>query len=73
MSKQHILRVCRLASSVLSCAAMLLTISANAAKEPPPRLDVNVQPEGAQVFVDGKPCGAAACCSISPRECTTSM
>ncbi len=61
MSKQHILRVCRLASSVLSCVAMLLSVSVHAAKEPPPRLDVNVQPEGAQVFVDGKPCGAAPC------------
>ena len=61
MSKQHFLRFCRLASSALSCAAVLLAASVHAAKEPPPRLDVNVQPEGAQVFVDGKPCGAAPC------------
>lgn len=61
MSKQHILRVCRLVSSVLACAAMFLAISAHGAKEPPPRLDVNAQPEGAQVSVDGKPCGAAPC------------
>ena len=30
-------------------------------KEPPTRLDVNAQPEGAQVFVDGKLRGAAPC------------
>ena len=61
MSDQHILRVCRLASNALSCAALLLALSANGAKEPPPRLDVNAQPEGAQVFVDGKQCGTAPC------------
>ena len=61
MSKQHILRVCRLASSVLSCAAMLLANSATGAKEPPTRLDVSVQQKDAQVSVDGKPYGAAPC------------
>ena len=61
MFKQNILRVCRLSSSVLSCAALLLALAAWGAKEPPPRLDVNAQPEGAQVFVDGKPCGVAPC------------
>ncbi len=41
------------------CAMMCL--AAAAAKEMPTRLDVNTQPDGAKVFVDGKLCGTSPC------------
>ena len=61
---EHILRrAARRTSRALAafCAALLLGPAAWSAKEPPPRLDVNVQPEGAQVFLDGKLHGTAPC------------
>ncbi len=41
--------------------ALSAVFSSSAAKEAPSRLDVSVQPEGAQVFVDGKARGVAPC------------
>ena len=43
------------------CAALVLGLTALGDKEQPTRLDINAQPEGAQVFVDGKLRGAAPC------------
>ncbi len=44
------------------CAVVLVAVlSLSAEKETPSRLDVSVQPEGAQVFVDGKLRGMAPC------------
>ncbi|MBR1588437.1 MAG: PEGA domain-containing protein [Kiritimatiellae bacterium] len=43
------------------CASLCLAASALGDKPPAARLDVTVQPEGAQVIVDGKPRGAAPC------------
>ena len=74
MSELHLLRVSRLASRVVSCAVLgllpLLAPSALGDKEQPTRLDVSVQPEGAQVFVDGKLRGTAPCqlFDIAPGE-----
>ena len=58
MCKKLLLRVARRATL---CAALGLGFAALGDKELPTRLDVNVQPEGAQVFVDGKLRGAAPC------------
>ena len=65
MSKQLLHRVSRLASRIMPCAALGLLLCLGFAalgdKVQPTRLDVNAQPEGAQVFVDGKLRGAAPC------------
>ena len=65
MSKQLLHRVSRLASRAMPCAALGLLLCLGFAalgdKVQPTRLDVNAQPEGAQVFVDGKLRGAAPC------------
>ena len=65
MSERRLRHVSRLASLVSSRVALgLLLFLAGSAwgdKEQPTRLDVNVQPDGAQVFVDGNLRGAAPC------------
>ena len=61
----------RLASGVLAVALLFLAQAAwGDGKEPPSRLDVNTQPEGAQVFVDGKPRGTTPCqiFALAPGE-----
>ena len=56
-------RASRLASRafVALCASLCLATAALGEKPAAARLDVTVQPEGAQVVVDGKPRGAAPC------------
>lgn len=65
MSEQLPYRVSRLMSRVTSRVALGLLLCLGSAawgdKEPPSRLDVNTQPDGAQVFVDGQPRGATPC------------
>ena len=51
----------RAARRAAFCAALVLGLTALGDKEQPTRLDINAQPEGAQVFVDGKLRGAAPC------------
>ena len=58
MSSKLLLRAARRAAF---CAALVLGLTALGDKEQPTRLDINAQPEGAQVFVDGKLRGAAPC------------
>lgn len=61
-SLRHVSRPTALAMFRMALGLLIFIAgSAWGDKEPPTRLDVNAQPEGAQVFVDGKLRGAAPC------------
>jgi hypothetical protein len=61
MSRKLLHRVPDLVSRTALGVLLFLAAAARGDKEQPTRLDVNVQPEGAQIFVDGKLRGTAPC------------